>query len=154
LATWVHDLNAFGRLDVTNTDGRAKLEFADVQYQFVHEILGSSFDFDPAYRDLELTTTANARALTFEYDGDLDLYGVTILQSEEVDVAKGISNWVELVILHDRLIRLTCNSKLSELKFRGVNEGTDIKGLDGKVDRITGTVENGGNETFTAGSLA
>jgi hypothetical protein len=52
---------------------------------------------------------------------------------------------MELVILHDGPDRFTTDSKLSELKFGGVHERTNIKGFDGEMDRVSGAVKNGGN---------
>lgn len=153
LAAWVHDLNTFDGLDVTNPDGRAKLELADVQDQLVHEVFGSGLDFYTTNAYLQLTTTTNTGAGTFEYNGYLYLDGVVGLKCKEVDVTQIVSYRVELVIFHNGFEYFTTNRKLSELKFRRVNQSTNIKGLDGEVYRISGTVENGRYETFPAGGL-
>ena len=55
-----------------------------------------------------------------------------------------IRNGVELCIFNNRFEGLTIYGKIGELEFWSINQSTNIKGLDGEVDRVSRTVKYGG----------
>jgi hypothetical protein len=112
-------------VEVTNLESFAKAERVNVNNETFGDSSVNSFNAKFLHRESQFTTGFNTFSVAFEFNGNFDSNGFSVVNFEQVDVEDRILNGVELNIFEDSHTFLAVDIELDSEDIGSVNEFTN-----------------------------
>ncbi len=140
-------------LKVTNEDGLTNLERSNINNELVWQVLQHTLNYELTSRQSQLTADLNTLGVTGQTYRDCNRYRLILLNTIEINVENLLANWVELNLTQNRLLYLTVELNLYDIRVRGVNKRLNRLSVNRESDILACTIQYARNHALATNAL-